>query len=361
MDSLTLLRTFASLTSLGDAVVQLGSPGFTLDQAHIMSSEDRAAALALWGRALNRVFGRGTLEHVCWAFGASLKRQIRPENIQPMCDVLSRWISSCADEVIDLHLDGIVDATGAAVWGAVLGAATEMIYQYVHEEGFAHKRFAGSHEIVAGLPCPTGCGNHLRYAHGGCCDAVCPCGAIVEEKKTMHSLEQASGNVASGALDSATPEALARTWFFIHTSSDRSIKLAPGDWERCPVLCTGCDEVATHNAPGEKCGLMCATCCPEDWVPARQVNTFLHFDHRLATPIDGKRDLMASLGRVDVGLPAFVLRNCQYICIDLWNACDSKLLNYKQRRWQTCRPTNWERQLRAWWPDGDADRETWWR
>lgn len=355
MDSLTLLRSLTKVSSLGYAVVQLGSPGIT---NHQITSQERDAIIILWSRALNRVFGRRSLESVCWAFGASLERQIRPEKIQPMCNVLCRWISSCANDVIDLHTDSMVNATGAAVWGAVLGATTEMIYQYVHEEDFSYRHFAGSHEIVAGLPCPTGCGNHLQYAHGGCCDAVCPCGVIVEEKKIRKSLEQASGNVPSGAFDSATPEALERTWFFIHTSGDRSIKLAPGEWERCPVRCTDCDEVATHNAPGEKCGLMCATCCPEHWVPARHLSTFLHFEHELATPIDGKRELMTSLGRVDVGLPAFVLRNCQCICIDLWNERDSELLSEKQRQWQTCHPTNWERQLRNWWPGSGTDKDT---
>ena len=361
MEPIPLLQTLTNMSSSGHAVVQLGSPGFTIHQARNMSSEERTAIIASWSRALNRVFGRRSLENICWAFGAKLHREIRPEKIQPMCNVLCRWISLCANDVIDLHTYGILDATGAAVWGAVLGAATEMIYQFVHEEGFNSRRFIAKPELAAGLPCPTGCGKHLRHAHGGCCDAVCPCGAIVEEKKTTKSLEQASGNVPSGALDSATHEALARTWFFIHARGGQSFKLAPGQWDRRPVVCTGtdCDEVATHNAPGEKCGLMCATCCPEHWEPARQVNTLLHFDHRLATRIDGKQELMASLGREDVGVPAFVLRSCQVACIDLWKERDSELLSDRQRLWQTCLPTNWERQLRNWWPDSDTDKDTW--
>lgn len=353
MNSLRFLQTLASASSLGDAVAQLGSPGFPANQALVMTSEAYTAAVSLWGRTLNRVFEGRSIDSICWAFGASLERQVRPEKIQSLCNALCKWISTCANDVIYLHTESFASDTGAAVWGAVQGAVTEMIYQYVHEEGFTSMRFLGSPELVAGLPCPTGCGSHLRHAHGGCCDAICRCGVIVEEKKTRHTLATTSSNVRSGALDSATPEALANTWFFIH-ARDQSVKLAPGQWERRPVLCRGCNVlVATHNAPGEKCGLMCEECCSVDWVQARQVDTFLHFDYQVATPIVGMQELAIRMGREDVDSAAFVLLSCQRVCIDLWKERDPGPLSAPQRRWREIHPTNWKRKLKEWWPKQD--------
>lgn len=351
MNSLRIFHTLASATTLGDAVAQLGSPGFSVQQAHGMTSKTHTATLTLWGRALNKVFEGRSIDGICWAFGASLERHVRPEKIQPLCNALCKWISTCANDVIYLHTESFTSDTGATIWGAVLGAVTEMIYQYVHEEGFASRRFLGTPEIVAGLPCPTGCGSHLRSAHGACCDAVCGCGVIVEEKKTRHTLDSASSNVRSGALDSAAPEALANTWFFIH-ARDQSVKLAPGQWERRPVLCSDCNAlVATHNAPGEKCGLLCEECCPVDWVQARQVDTFLYFDYQVAVPIDGMQELAVRMGREDVDRAAFVLLSCQRVCIDLWKERDPGTLSPQQRRWQEIHPTNWRRKLNDWWPN----------
>ena len=326
--------------------------------------------------ALCRIFDERSLEGVCWAFGASSAREIQSDRIQSLCNVLCLWLSECVDDMNALYDKSLIDETGAAVWGAVQGAATEMIYQYVHWEKFTPYRFTGFPELAAGLPCPrTDCNFYLRSAHGGCCDAICRCGIIVEEKKKKTiSLAEANGKVNSGALDSATPDALECTWFFIH-ASDGSYKLPPGKWERRPIQCIRCDKVATHNAPGEKSGLMCSTCCPEDWDEARQKDTKLFFDYRDATPIDGILRLASRMKHLNIDDAARVLLNCQQVCIHLWRERDSRTLHQRQILWQSCRPTNWQKKLKEWWSieseprargyryekTGGSSKDSWWR
>ena len=361
MNPLQLLEFLSSPNSLGQACVQLGSQGFSPDQSTMMSSSRRDIVLDSWARALNMIFSGRTLESVCWAFGAQTERVIRPEMVQNMCEVLCRWISLCAREMIHLHNASHARSNmgsvhpDAAVWGVVIECATEIIYQYVHVEAFAPTRFLGKRELAAGLQCPrTGCRDHLRFSHGGCCDAKCPCGVIVEEKKTALTLSDASGKIQCGAIDSTTQEALSRTTFFIH-ASDGSFMIGPSHWERRPVQCTACTSaVATHNAFGEKCGLMCIECSPNDWQPARQINTFLFLDPGGAVPITGMDELASCMRRLNVDTlerAAHVLTMCQDVCIEEWGKRDSTSLSRRQRQWQSARPTNWKRKLQIWWTD----------
>ena len=369
MNQLQLLQILSSTNSLGQACVQLGSQGFSPEQSIMMNSKRRDTILNSWARALDMVFAGRTLESVCWAFGAQTERVIRPEMVQTMCEVLCHWISSCASEIIQLHdasrnkshFDNVHPA--AAVWGVVIECATEIIYQCVHVEAFAPTRFLGKCELAAGLQCPrTGCGDHLRFSHGGCCDAKCPCGVIVEEKKTVLTLSDASGKIRSGAVDSTTQEALNHTTFFIH-AKDGSFMFGPEYWKRSPVQCTICSSVATHNASGEKCGLMCIDCSPNDWQPARQIDTFLFLDPGGAIPITGMKELESCMRRLNddtFDRAAHVLTRCQIVCIEEWQKRDSTSLSDKQRLWKNARPTNWKRQLQKLWLNdvGQTKRST---
>ena len=183
------------------------------------------------------ILAKRTIESISLGFWRMGKTCTAIDRVQEMCNLITLWIDRCADNLIFVNKDILTDPKNAAIWAAIIGSCTEMIYQTIHWEPFTSYRFLGMPETAAGLPCPSNCGFHLQGAHGGVCDAICQCGIIVEEKKTRYNVSDASGKIHSGAQDSATEESLAKTYFFVH-ARDRSICINPSDWNRVHQCCS---------------------------------------------------------------------------------------------------------------------------
>lgn len=334
------------------------SPGYAITTAgSISSSKDSASkmsetATSRRSQIADAIFAKRSIESICWAFGAWENRAPRLDRVHEMCNVITSWIDNCIENLNFVNKDILTDPKNAAIWAAIIGSCTEMIYQTIHWEPFTAYRFLGIPETAAGLPCPANCGSHLQGAHGGVCDAICECGTIVEEKKTRHNVRDASGKIHSGAQDSATEESLAKTYFFIH-ARDRSICINPSDWNRVHQNCSkkSCCNPATHNVPGSKEGVRCIDHVLEGDEKARQVNTFLEFNLRNVSDIKGLNGLRKNLATSSEKLldaAANCLHVCQETCINVWRTRKPSDLSEKQARWATARVTNWNRKVHDW-------------
>lgn len=299
------------------------------------------------------IFENRNIESICWAFGAWKNRAPCLDYIQEMCNIITLWIYNSLNYLSLIENNRMLDSNKAAVWAVVINTCTEMIYQTVHWEPFTPNRFLGTPEIAAGLPCPSGCGNHLQVAHGGVCDARCVCGIIVEEKKTKFNIDNASGKIASGVKDSSSTENLAKTYFLIHTLDDGSFYLEPNSWKRVDQKCCSkfCNNSAIYNTPGSKEGKRCNKHKNLDDQIARNINTYLEFDKKDAKKINDIDDLFKKLSNSPddlIDAAANCLYICQCICLDVWKKRDLNSLNFKQRQWTTARVTNWNLKVRKW-------------
>jgi hypothetical protein len=333
------------------------SPGYAITTAGSISSSKGSSSkcdttLARRSHIADAIFAKRSIKSICWAFGAWEKRAPRLDRVHEMCNLITLWIDNCLDNLILVNKDILTDPKNAAIWAAIIGSCTEMIYQTIHWEPFTAYRFLGMPETAAGLPCPSNCGLHLQGAHGGVCDAICQCGIIVEEKKTRYNISDASGKIHSGAQDSATEASLARTYFFVH-ARDRSVCINPSDWSRVHQCCSrkGCCNPATHNVSGSKEGVRCIDHALEDDEKARQVNTFLEFDIANVKDIKGLNELRKNLATSSEELlnaAANCLHVCQEACVNVWRTRKPSDLSEKQARWANARITNWNRKVRDW-------------
>ena len=299
------------------------------------------------------IFENRNIESICWAFGAWKNRAPHLDQIQEMCNIITLWIDNCLDELTIIENNRMIDPIKAAIWGAVINTCTEIIYQTVHWEPFTPIRFLATPEIVAGLPCPTGCGNYLQVAHGGVCDATCICGIIVEEKKTKFSISEASGKIASGAKGSSSAENLAKTYFLIHTLEEGSFYLEPNSWKQVDQKCSTpfCNNSAIYSNPGCKEAKKCNEHKNQDDEIAKQIITYLEFNRKDAKEINDINELFKNLSKSPDNLidaAANCLSVCQYVCLDVWKKRDSNKFNPKQRLWTTARVTNWKKKVRQW-------------